>query len=273
MEARLQKRIQRYGWDRASEAYARYWQTQLEPVQTRLLERADLKAGEKVLDVACGDGLVSFRAAEAVGPRGAVAGDDTSEEMVRRAESLRIERGIDNVSFARREAEEPVGAAHPFDAALCSLGLMYVPEPEQALRAMCEALRPAGRAVAAVWGQRGRCGWAEVFPIIDSRVKSEVCPLFFRLGTGTALEADFQAAGFTAVTSERLAYDLTFESPEHACGAAMIGGPVALAYARFDSETQDAARAEYLASIDAFRAGAGYEIPGEFVITSGVTPA
>ena len=145
MDFRLQKRVQRYGWDRASDDYARFWQYQLEPVQTRLLKLADLKAGENVLDIACGDGLVSFRAAEAVGPRGAVAGDDISEEMIRRAESLRSERGIDNVSFARREAEEPVGAAHPFDAALCSLGLMYVPEPERALAAMFEALRPGGR--------------------------------------------------------------------------------------------------------------------------------
>jgi len=53
----------------------------------------------------------------------------------------------------------------------------------------------------------------------------------------------------------------------------MIGGPVALAYARFDIATQEAVCAEYLTSIEAFRAGAGYEIPGEFVITSGVTLA
>ena len=52
MEAHLQKRIQRYSWDRVSDQYAYYWQTQLEPVQTRLLELADLQAGEKVLDVA-----------------------------------------------------------------------------------------------------------------------------------------------------------------------------------------------------------------------------
>ena len=62
MDSRLQKLVQRYGWDRASADYASYWQVQLEPVQTRLLELADLQAGEKVLDVACGDGLVSFRA-------------------------------------------------------------------------------------------------------------------------------------------------------------------------------------------------------------------
>ena len=196
MEARLQKRIQRYGWDRASEQYAHYWQTQLEPVQTRLLELADLQAEEKVLDVACGDGLVSFRAREAVGPEGTVTGDDISEEMIRRADFLRLERGLENMRFVRRDAEAPVGAERSFDAALCSLDLKYVPEPEQALHAMFEALRPGGR--------------AEVFPIIDAKVKSEVCPLFFRLGTGTALEADFQAACFTGVTSERLAYDLTF---------------------------------------------------------------
>ncbi len=46
MDSRLQKRVQRYGWDRASEDYARYWQAQLEPVQTRLLEVADLQAAK-----------------------------------------------------------------------------------------------------------------------------------------------------------------------------------------------------------------------------------
>lgn len=75
------------------------------------------------------------------------------------------------------------------------------------------------------------------------------------------------------MTSERLSCGVTFESAEQACGAAMIGGPVALAYARFDIATQEAVCAEYLTSIEAFRAGAGYEIPGEFVITSGVTLA
>ena len=70
MDARLQKRVQRYGWDRASADFARYWQAQLESVQTRLLEIAELRTGEKVLDVACGDGLVSFRAGEKVARQG-----------------------------------------------------------------------------------------------------------------------------------------------------------------------------------------------------------
>ena len=273
MDPRLQKRIQRYGWDRASGDYARYWRMQLEPVQTRLLELADLHIGEKVLDVACGDGLVSFRASESVGPQGTVVGDDISSDMIRQAEALRVEKGAQNLRFERRDAEAPVTGEKSFDIALCSLGLMYVPDPELALRAMLDALRPEGRAVAAVWGQRRHCGWAEVFPIIDARVKSEVCPLFFGLGTGNALGIVVEAAGFANVTSERLSYNLRFETAEHACGAALIGGPVALAYSRFDEATREETRAEYLASIEPYRVDGRYEIPGEFVITRGFAPS
>ena len=103
-------------------------------------------------------------------------------------------------------------------------------------------------------------------------MKSEVCPLFFRLGTADALKSEFEAAGFSDVTSERLQYDLKFDSADEAVGAAMIGGPVALAYARFDDETRDATRAEYLASIEPYRNGERYDISGEFVIASGFAP-
>ena len=63
MEPALQRRIQRYGWDKASAAYETFWQKQLKPAQDRLLKMADIQNGEKVLDLACGTGLVSFRAA------------------------------------------------------------------------------------------------------------------------------------------------------------------------------------------------------------------
>jgi hypothetical protein len=55
-------------------------------------------------------------------------------------------------------------------------------------------------------------------------------------------------------------------------GAAFEGGPVALAYSRFDAATRAEAQAEYLASIAPYRRGAGYAIPGEFVIACGVAP-
>ena len=46
MDARLQRRVQRYGWDKASAAYEQYWRAQLQPAQTRLLALADIKPGD-----------------------------------------------------------------------------------------------------------------------------------------------------------------------------------------------------------------------------------
>lgn len=60
-----------------------------------------------------------------------------------------------------------------FDLALCALGLMYMPNPVQALREMWRVLRPGSRVGLAVWGERSRCGWSAVFPIVDAEVASE----------------------------------------------------------------------------------------------------
>ena len=57
MDAHLQRRVQRYGWDKAAPYYERSWQAQLEPAQTALLDVVELKPGNRVLDVACGTGL------------------------------------------------------------------------------------------------------------------------------------------------------------------------------------------------------------------------
>lgn len=233
---------------------------------------AALQPGERVLDVACGTGLVTFRAAAQVGPGGEVVATDLADAMVNAVRDAALRGGARHVRSTRMDAEALRFEAGRFDAALCALGLMYVPDPPQALAEMHRVLRPGGRAVSAVWGRRDRCGWAEIFPIVDARVQSEVCPMFFQLGTGPMQERAFAAAGFEAVETDRLTTLLPYASEDEALGAAFAGGPVALAYARFDAATRAAAHAEYLASIAPYRSGAGYEIPGEFVITSGVRP-
>jgi len=274
MEPNLMRRVQRYGWDKAAPVYEQFWAAQLRPAQERLLERADLRPGERVLDVACGTGLATFPAAERVGPTGVVVGTDISTQMVSDAAAIAAERGVTNTRFVRTDAETlKLDDEAPFDAALCALGLMYVPDPVEGIRRMAERVRPGGRVVAAVWGQRGNCGWAEIFPIVDARVETDVCPLFFGLGTGNALALGFSQAGLGDLTEDRLSVTLDYPDDESALGAAFAGGPVALAYARFDEATRAEAHAEYLASIAGFRAGSGYRIPGEFVVVRGVVGA
>lgn len=240
MDADLQRRVQRYGWDKASAMYERYWAEQLAPVQRLVLEFASLAPGEHVLDIACGTGLVTFPAAAAVGASGRVVATDLSAEMIKLITALADERGVRG-EFLRQNAERLELPDGTFDAALCALGLMYVPDAQKAVREMHRVLKRGGRGVAAVWGARKDCGWAEIFPIVERRVETR-----------------------------RIATTLDYASADAAIGSSFAGGPVALAYSRFDEAARESAHAEYLESLAAYRHGSGYRVPGEFVVTRGV---
>jgi len=269
MEPALQRRVQRYGWDKAASYYQASWQKQLLPAQEKLMQFANIQAGEKAIDIACGTGLVTFRAAEKVSENGFVLGTDISDKMVELATATAKQKNYSQVKFERMDAEELSVADNTFDVALCALGLMYVPDPLNGLKEMWRVLKQGGRGVAAVWGKRDNCGWAEIFEIVDKRVASEVCPMFFNTGNDTVMEKLFTAAAFSDITTERISTQLEYVSAEDACGAAFAGGPVALAYHKFSPEVKEEAHTEYLDSIKEFKYSNGYKVPGEFVICVG----
>jgi ubiquinone/menaquinone biosynthesis C-methylase UbiE len=274
VDAKLQRRVQRYGWDLAAADYEPLWQSQLAPAQASLMACAALAPGERVLDVACGTGLVSFAAARNVGPAGSVVGVDISGQMVEAAALRAHEGGVTNARFSRMDAESLALPDAGFDVVLCALGLMYLPDAERALCEMRRVLRPGGRLVLAVWGERKRCGWSAVFEIVDAEVSSDVCPLFFRLGQPDALARACADAGFVAIEQHRFATTLHYANGDEACRAAFVGGPVALAWSRFDEATRARVCARYLEAIDAWRDdgadGSGYSVPGQFVVISAI---
>lgn len=274
MDAKFQRRIQRYGWDKAADDYESGWRDSLALVQARLVAIADAQPGEHVLDTACGTGLVTFPLARAVTRRGRILATDISQAMIDILQGEAAQRDMTQIEARRADAEalEGVAADNAFDLATCALGFMYFPEPERALKEMLRVLKPGGRAVIAVWGARRNCGWADIFSIVDARVQSQVCPMFFQLGAGRTLATSMEAAGFGAVTHERLDTILPYRDETSACDAAFVGGPVALAYSRFDDATRTEVRAEYAASIRAYQRQNRYEIPGQFVIASGRKP-
>ena len=273
MEPRLQRRVQRYGWDLAASGYEGLWGAQLAGVQAALLDSATLQPGERVLDLACGTGLVTLAAARAVGPSGHALGTDLSGEMVALAEQQARRQGVSNARFTRMDAEQLALADGSVDVVLCSLGLMYVPEPQRVLGEARRVLRPGGRLVVSVWGERARCAWAGLFGIVDDEVSSEVCPLFFRLGLPGALTRLCAGAGLECVEERRLSSTLDYDDGGQACDAALTGGPVALAWSRFSEATRERVRGRYLASIAPWRVGSGYAVPAEFVVLAAHAPA
>jgi len=188
--------------------------------------------------------------------------------MVDAARRRARERHVTNVSFARMDAENLELPDGGFDVALCALGLMYMPDPVQAVGEMRRVLRPGGRLGLAVWGERSRCGWSAVFPIVDAEVISEVCPLFFQLGQPDALARLCADAQLEHIVQQRISAQLDYVDADEACDAAFVGGPVALAWSRFDDAARARVRARYVEAIGAWRDDRGYRLPGEFVVVT-----
>jgi ubiquinone/menaquinone biosynthesis C-methylase UbiE len=256
MDARLQRRVQRYGWNLASNDYDSLWQEQLAPARNGMLALAALVPGERVLDLAGGN----------------VLGTDISGQMIQVARQRAAGQQVSNATFKRMDAETLDLPDATFDVVLCSLGLMYVPDPQHAVREWLRVLKPGGRVAIAVWGKRVNCGWSPVFPIVEAEVESDVCPLFFSLGEPDALAQLCEDAGFRAVRQRRIATILSYDDAEAPCDAAFVGGPVALAWSRFDPEVRAYARERYKHAIEPWRRNQSYRIPGEFVVVAGIAP-
>src|SRR5699024_7124112 len=119
MKPDLQRRIQRYGWDKASSWYDSGWEEQLWPAQEHLLEAINPQPGERILDVYCGTGLVTLPLAELILPGGKATGIDISERMLDKAKLRTKEDGITNVTYKRMDAETLDLPDRIFDKVVC----------------------------------------------------------------------------------------------------------------------------------------------------------
>ncbi|MDQ3045675.1 MAG: methyltransferase domain-containing protein [Chloroflexota bacterium] len=144
-------------WDRMSGIYVREVDRRFAPVVDRVVARADLIAGQRVLDLGTGTGAVAERSAALVGPTGRVVGVDISEEMLALAQRRVKVRCLENVKFHVGRAESLPAEDATFDAVLASLSLMFVLNRAAAAREIARVLRPGGRFVGAVWAGPDEC--------------------------------------------------------------------------------------------------------------------
>lgn len=128
----------------AAENYERHFVPKIAtPVSTTLLDAAALRPGERVLDVACGTGLIARLAAERVGPSGTVTGLDLSPEMIDHAREV----SPPTVEWHVGDAESLPFADGAFDVVLCQMGLMFMQDREAAVTEMRRVTAARGRVV------------------------------------------------------------------------------------------------------------------------------
>jgi ubiquinone/menaquinone biosynthesis C-methylase UbiE len=133
------------------ENYERYFVPAIgAPAAIDLIKIAELRPGERVLDVACGTGVVARLAAEVVGAAGTVAGLDINPGMLAVARSTTPPGMV--IEWREANAEAMPLPETSFDAVLCQMGLQFIPGKQTALKEMWRVLAPGGRLILNVPG-------------------------------------------------------------------------------------------------------------------------
>jgi len=135
----------------AAEAYEEYVVPILfAPWAERLVDRADLQEGDRVLDVACGTGIVARRTAARVGDGAIVAGLDINEEMLAVAEQTAADADLP-IEWRLGDAADLPFPDERFDVVFCQQALQFFDDPTAALVEMRRVLTPTGRMISSVW--------------------------------------------------------------------------------------------------------------------------
>ena len=116
------------------------------PLAEQLVAEASLGPGERVLDVACGTGVVARLAADRVGPAGSVAGADVNPGMLGVARTVAASSGRTSIQWYETAAEAMPLPDAAFDVVFCQLALQFFADRSAAVKEMRRVLAPGGRA-------------------------------------------------------------------------------------------------------------------------------
>jgi enediyne biosynthesis protein CalE5 len=265
-------------WSRVAAGWARhadYADARGAQSAERMLELAQVGAGDRVLELACGPGGLGFAAAERVGPAGEVVLSDIAEEMTAIAAARGAELGLGNVAFRPLDLERIAEPDAAYDVVLCREGLMFALEPERAVAEIRRVLRPGGRAAVAVWAARERNPWLGLMmDVVSAHTGAPVPPPGipgpFALGDVGALHRLFDDAGLADVRVGELSVPLRTASFDEWWGrTTALAGPLSAILAAMPEEAVQALRERARAAVRPYEtASGGLDFPGETLIAA-----
>ena len=179
----------------------------LKPFGDEAMRRADVKAGEAVLDIGCGCGDTSIDLAMAVGVTGEVVGVDISEPLLARAEYMAGQTELTNVFFELADVEAGPLHRDSFDLAFSRFGVMFFRNPVTAFSNVHAALRKGGRLSFACWQALPRNQWVSiqlqaVLPLVPPPPMGPEDPGPFSFADRERLRGILSQAGFTDIAIE-----------------------------------------------------------------------
>jgi ubiquinone/menaquinone biosynthesis C-methylase UbiE len=235
-----------------------------EPLARMFVQRLALRPGQRVLDVACGTGVVGRQAAPILGPAGSMVGIDLNSRM------LDVARERAPTEGAPIEWREGDAASLPcpdadFDVVLCQQGLQFFPDKPGALREMHRVLKPGGLVGLCVWCavERSPCHFAiaealrrHVGPAVAWRFQAP-----FGFSDPEVLDQAMVEAGFRNVDIQVDTVVRRLLRPKESVPGLLGSTPVGPEFAALPEATRDAIIEEVATALSGYRDADGLTVP------------
>jgi ubiquinone/menaquinone biosynthesis C-methylase UbiE len=191
-----------------------------------LLDCAGLREGQRVLDVACGTGVVARAAADVVGPAGHVEGIDLAPAMIEVARQVRPD-----IDWGVADAQDLPFESGSFDVVLCQSALFFFRDPAAAVSEMARVLAPGGVVVLQTYAGLGeQPGYGPFVELVEGHAGHAARSLletYWSMGDLVALTALVEQAGLTQTDSRQLLGAVTFPSVDALVDVEVRGTPLA----------------------------------------------
>lgn len=236
--------------------------TTLQIVGESLAEATDVRAGDRVLDVAAGNGNATLAAARRFAQ---VTSTDYVPHLLDKAAARARAEGLD-VRFQVADAEALPFEDGSFDAALSTFGVMFTPEPAKAAREMLRAVRSGGRIGMANWTPEGFIG--QLFRIVGGHVPPPAGVQSPALWGTEPRIVELFGPGAADIRCVRREFNFRYRSAEHWIEVfRTFYGPVHKAYAALDADGQAQLTENISALLDELNVGGRHSlvIPGEYL--------
>jgi SAM-dependent methyltransferase len=266
-------------WQRAAHGWHRWipainaW---LDPATEAMLDRAGVKHGSRVIDIAAGDGGQSVAAAGRVGSSGEVLATDIVPEFVELANTVAARMGLTQLRAEVMDAESLTLPDDRYDAAISRLGLMYLPDLQKGLAEIKRVLRPGGRLSAIVFTTAEKTPFFSI-PVRLIRARRGLPPPEpgqpgpFSLGAAGVLAANLETAGYQDTREQVIEAPLRFASARECVRwRREASGTMQQMLSGLDDEASEEIWQEIEDALRQFETPQGFESPCELLICSAV---
>ncbi|MGH2554222.1 MAG: class I SAM-dependent methyltransferase [Actinomycetota bacterium] len=223
-----------------------------------IVDAAEIRAGQTVLDVACGTGVVAREAADRMEGQGKVVGLDLNENMLVVARRLRPD-----IEWRQGDAAELPFPDGSFDAVLCQAALMFVPDPVRALGEMARVVSTDGTVAVQVFGRaEAQPAYVRFVDVAARHVGPEATTLlgtYWSLGDLDKLAVLFEEAGLEITDTRTRVETATWDSIDELIKTEIDGSPLS---GRISAEVYQKILEDSREALRSFQSGTGQaEIP------------